>query len=150
MRSPLARQEERQAREQALAALQFVGLADKATWEAGKLAHGQQRLVEIARALATDPRLLLLDEPAAGLHPVEVQELMALIRTVRDQGRAVVLVEHNMRLVMDISDRITVLDFGKVIAEGTAGTVRGDPRVIEAYLGRGAAAAAAHLLGPPA
>jgi len=96
-----------------------------------------QRRLEIARALASAPRLLLLDEPAAGMNPAEVAELGQLIRRIRSTGITILLVEHNMRLVMDISERITVLDFGRKIAEGTADEVRNDPDVIRAYLGTG-------------
>ncbi len=132
---PASAAEERQARERALALLDRIGLADRAHERARHLSYGEQRRVEIARALASDPRLLLLDEPTAGMNPVEVQSVAALIRKVAAEGRSVLLIEHNVRLVMDVCDRITVLDFGKVIAEGSPAEVVRDPAVISAYLG---------------
>jgi ABC-type branched-subunit amino acid transport system ATPase component len=113
-----------------------VGLERLALARAGDLPFGQQKLVEVARAVATRPRLLLLDEPAAGLSPTEIAELDARLTALRSQGGpAIVLVEHHMELVMAISDRISVLDYGRVIAAGAPATVRESPAVIEAYLG---------------
>jgi len=132
---PAAAAEERQARERAAALLVRVGLSQRVHEHARHLSYGEQRRVEIARALAAEPRLLLLDEPTAGMNPVEVQAVAALIRQVATEGQAVLLVEHNMRLVMDVCDRITVLNFGKVIAEGPPAAVAVDPAVVAAYLG---------------
>jgi len=123
-------------RDRAMSALQFVGLADRAHVIVRNLPYGHQRLVEIARVLAGHPKLLLLDEPAAGLNQTETQAINALIVRLAQSGVTVVLVEHNMRLVMGVSDHIVVLDYGRKLCEGTAERVRNDPRVIEAYLGR--------------
>ena len=132
----LNRKEEAAQRENVLELLETVGLADVKDELATSLPYGKQRRLEIARALATDPRLLLLDEPAAGMNPQETQELTAFIRQVRERyDVTVLLIEHHMDLVMDISDRIYVLDFGKLIAQGTPEEIQNNNRVIDAYLG---------------
>jgi ABC-type branched-subunit amino acid transport system ATPase component len=132
---PGARAEERAAREEAERLLARVGLEDRARAHARHLSYGEQRRVEIARALASAPRLLLLDEPTAGMNPVEVEAVARLIRQVAAAGTSVLLVEHNVRLVMEVCDRLTVLHFGKVIADGAPAAVARDAAVIAAYLG---------------
>jgi len=136
LRLPRFFRERREATAKALALLDFVELDDKADEKAKNLPYGHQRRLEIARALASDPKLLLLDEPAAGMNPAETVDLMRLIRKVRDRGVTVVLIEHHMRVVMGISDRIVVLQYGKKIAEGTPAEIQCSEVCIEAYLGK--------------
>jgi ABC-type branched-subunit amino acid transport system ATPase component len=122
-------------RDEAADLLAFVGLAGRARALAGALAYGEQRMLEIARALATAPRLLLIDEPAAGLNAAEVEALLDRIRVLRGRGVAVIVVEHNMDLVMNVADRVLVMDYGERLFEGAPGEVQADPGVIAAYLG---------------
>lgn len=135
LRLPRARREESWMREESLTYLDMVGLEMQSDNLAGSLPFGQQRLLEVARALATGPRLLLLDEPAAGLNDYETRELGEVIKRIRDAGVTVLLVEHDMGLVMSISEEVLVMDNGEIIAEGEPEEVRNNPRVIEAYLG---------------
>lgn len=136
LRTKRALREEDETRSKAIEALSLVGLVDLADRLASTLSYGQQRRLEIARALATSPTILLLDEPAAGMNTQEANELVEQIYLIRDTGITVVLIEHNMPLVMRLADQITVLSFGKKIAEGTPGEIRENPEVISAYLGR--------------
>lgn len=129
------RQEEREIIERSYQIIQKVGLEEVVNENASNLSYGAQRRLEIARALATDPFLLLLDEPAAGMNPQETNDLDELITQIRDDGLSILLIEHDMKLVMSISDRIFVMDYGKKIAQGTPEAVRANPAVIKAYLG---------------
>ena len=135
LRTPRHRSTEAEATERAKELLKIVGIRARQDELAANLSYGDQRRLEIARAMATGPKLLCLDEPAAGFNPAEKARLMDLIRKVRDEGFTVLLIEHDMRLVMGVTDRIVVLEFGRKIAEGTPAEIRDNPAVIAAYLG---------------
>ncbi|MDH2349630.1 ABC transporter ATP-binding protein [Bradyrhizobium sp. SSUT112] len=138
---PGARASERKLRQRAGELIEWVGLERRAHDAAGSLSYGEQRLVGVALALAAEPSMLLLDEPVSGMNASETHRFVELIRSIRDRGITILLVEHDMPMVMTVSDRIVVLNYGRIIAEGTPKVIRNDPAVIEAYLGHGAARA---------
>jgi branched-chain amino acid transport system ATP-binding protein len=141
LRTPAFKNEEKRAQDKAVQLMKYVGLENVGNELARNLPYGGQRRIEIARALASDPKLLLLDEPTAGMNPHETDDAISLFRRIRDElGITILLIEHDMRVVMNISERISVMDYGIKIAEGGPEDIRSNPQVIEAYLGRGAVA----------
>ena len=137
LHTPSYHRKEKEARDKAMELLSLFDMQHMAKWQAGSLPYGAQRRLEIVRALATEPKLLLLDEPAAGMNPAETAELMQNIRSIRDRfGIAILLIEHDMSLVMGICEGIAVLNYGKIIAKGSPEQIRNNPTVIEAYLGK--------------